>query len=323
MPPQVMADINAGNDSEAANVLYDAHLLTQLLLYQESLRRGFGPGIFQKRLGALGKGEVRRIFFAMPGFCYYFHVFNITPETRNSFFFQAFMAKTGMMQKLYENLPSGWKKALGAEISQTGMHKLEKFLQQEAAAGTTVYPQEADIFNALNLTPFEKVEVVILGQDPYHGSGQAHGLAFSVQDGVALPPSLVNIYKEIEREFGVKMPRRGDLTRWARQGVLLLNATLTVRAAQAGSHQKKGWEEFTDAVIRVLNKEGNHIVFILWGAHAQKKGIMIDRHKHLVLEGPHPSPLSAYRGFFGCGHFKKANEYLEKHGRKPIDWAGP
>jgi uracil-DNA glycosylase len=227
-----------------------------------------------------------------------------------------------MTKPLIPDIAAGWKDFLGEELSRPYMKNLESFLQKEKAAGSIIYPQESDIFHALDLTPFKKVEVVILGQDPYHGPDQAHGLSFSVRDGVKLPPSLVNIYKEIESEFGVKMPRQGDLTNWAKQGVLLLNATLTVRAKQAGSHQKKGWEEFTDAVIRILNKEGKNIVFILWGSSAQKKGAFIDRSKHLVLEGPHPSPLSAYRGFFGCGHFKKANEYLEKHGRKPIDWAG-
>ena len=200
------------------------------------------------------------------------------------------------------------------------MAALNDFLRQEKEAGHAVYPPESDIFNALALTPFAKIGVVILGQDPYHGPGQAHGLSFSVRDGVALPPSLRNIYKEIEGELGVTMPRKGDLSGWARQGVLLLNATLTVRAAQAGSHQKRGWEFFTDAVIRAVNDGREHAVFMLWGAHAQKKGAFIDRGKHLVLEAPHPSPLSAHRGFLGCGHFKQANDYLTQHGRDPIDW---
>ncbi|MDE2337579.1 MAG: uracil-DNA glycosylase, partial [Alphaproteobacteria bacterium] len=160
----------------------------------------------------------------------------------------------------------------------------------------------------------------IIGQDPYHGEGQAHGLCFSVRKGVAIPPSLINIYKEIESEYGVKMPRHGDLTGWAEQGVLLLNATLTVQKALAGSHQRKGWEEFTDAIIRAVNEKREHVVFLLWGSYAQKKGALIDRKKHLVLEAPHPSPLSAHRGFLGCGHFKCANEYLAAHGLAPIDW---
>lgn len=213
-----------------------------------------------------------------------------------------------------------WMNVIGGEFEQSYMKALKEFLRQEKTTGQTVYPKSGDIFNALNITPFDKVEVVILGQDPYHGPNQAHGLAFSVRAGVALPPSLVNIYKEIESEFGVAMPRRGDLTGWARQGVLLLNATLTVQAERAGSHQGRGWEQFTDAVIRALNDRGEHIVFMLWGAYAQKKGAFIDRHKHLVLQAPHPSPLSAHRGFLGCGHFMKANEYLAQHGRKPIDW---
>lgn len=209
---------------------------------------------------------------------------------------------------------------VGDEFNQPYMKKLQDFLQQETLAGHVIYPQSTDIFNALNSTPFDKVEVVILGQDPYHGPDQAHGLAFSVRKGIAPPPSLLNIYKEISSEFGVTMPRQGDLTQWAQQGVLLLNATLTVEAAKAGSHQKRGWEQFTDSIIRALNDRGNNIVFMLWGSYAQKKGAFIDRSKHLVLEAPHPSPLSAHRGFLGCGHFKTANAYLIQHGRKAIDW---
>jgi uracil-DNA glycosylase len=217
-------------------------------------------------------------------------------------------------------LEASWMSAVGGEFEQSYMQALKAFLAEQKAAGRTVYPKGGEIFNALNTTPFDKVEVVILGQDPYHGPDQAHGLAFSVRSGVALPPSLVNIYKEVESCLGVKMPRKGDLTGWAKQGVLLLNATLTVEAANAGSHQGKGWEKFTDAVVRALNERGEHIVFMLWGAYAQKKGAFIDRKKHLVLEAPHPSPLSAHRGFLGCGHFKKANEYLAAQGRACIDW---
>jgi uracil-DNA glycosylase len=209
---------------------------------------------------------------------------------------------------------------IGGEFEKPYIKMLQAFLQQQTATKQNIYPERDDIFNALNITPFENVKVVILGQDPYHGPGQAHGLAFSVPNGIKLPPSLVNIYKEIESEFDVKMPREGDLSGWARQGVLLLNATLTVQAAQAGSHQKRGWEEFTDAIIRALNDHSDHIAFMLWGAYAQKKGIFIDRKKHLVLEAPHPSPLSAHRGFLGCGHFKKANAYLVENGRKAIEW---
>ncbi len=214
-------------------------------------------------------------------------------------------------------LDSSWKDAVGGEFGQPYMLKLEEFLKCEKSAGHTVYPASSDIFNALNTTPFDKVEVVILGQDPYHGPDQAHGLSFSVRASVKIPPSLRNIYKEI----GGAMPKTGDLTPWAKQGVLLLNATLTVEAEKAGSHQGRGWEQFTDAIIRALNDRGEHMVFMLWGSYAQKKGAFIDRKKHLVLEAPHPSPLSAHRGFLGCGHFIKANEYLKQHGRKEIDWS--
>ena len=177
-----------------------------------------------------------------------------------------------------------------------------------------------DIFNCFKYTPFSKVKVVILGQDPYHNPGQAHGLCFSVNEGVAFPPSLQNIFNEIKSDLDTPIPDNGDLTRWANQGVLLLNATLTVRAHQAGSHQRKGWEEFTDAAIRILAEQREHLVFILWGAYAQKKGAFIDRNKHLVLTSAHPSPLSAYNGFFGNKHFSRANEYLTAHGETPINW---
>lgn len=217
-------------------------------------------------------------------------------------------------------LDPSWMTVVGTEFDQPYMKALKEFLTQEKTAGNIVYPKGDDIFNALNITAFDKVNVVILGQDPYHGPDQAHGLAFSVRAGVALPPSLKNIYKEINSEFGATMPSRGDLTGWARQGVLLLNATLTVQAANAGSHQGRGWEQFTDAIIRAVNDRGDHVVFMLWGSYAQKKGAFIDRNRHLVLEAPHPSPLSAHRGFLGCGHFKKANAYLQQHGKTPIDW---
>jgi uracil-DNA glycosylase len=230
------------------------------------------------------------------------------------------MESDQMTQNSSIKLEKSWLDVIGGEFDRPYMAKLKLFLQTEKAAGQVVYPKGDEIFNALNTTPFDKVRVVIIGQDPYHGEGQAHGLAFSVRKGVAIPPSLVNIYKEIEAEFDVKMPRSGDLTGWARQGVLLLNATLTVQRANAGSHQKKGWEEFTDAIIRAVNERHEHVVFMLWGSYAQKKGAIIDRKKHLVLEAPHPSPLSAHRGFFGCGHFKKANEYLVKHHRQPVAW---
>jgi len=184
----------------------------------------------------------------------------------------------------------------------------------------TVYPPGPCIFSAFEHCPFDKVKVVILGQDPYHGPGQAHGLCFSVNDGVPFPPSLQNIFKEIQSDLGTPIPTTGNLTRWANQGVLMLNATLTVRAHQAASHQRQGWEEFTDAAIRILAEERENLVFILWGAYAQKKGAFIDRNKHLVLASAHPSPLSAYNGFFGNKHFSRANEYLIAHGQQPIQW---
>lgn len=218
-------------------------------------------------------------------------------------------------------LDESWMNKVGGEFDKPYMQNLKAFLTAEKAVGQVVFPRGDEIFNALNTTDFDKVRVVILGQDPYHGPGQAHGLSFSVREGVALPPSLLNIYKEIAAEYGGVIPRSGDLTRWAEQGVLLLNATLTVRQAQAGSHQNKGWEEFTDAIVRAINDQRTNVVFLLWGAYAQKKGAIIDRAKHLVLSAPHPSPLSAHRGFLGCGHFKKANDYLAAHGFAPIDWA--
>lgn len=213
----------------------------------------------------------------------------------------------------------GWKSMLLTEFEKEYFLKLTDFIKNEYRK-TTVYPPGALIFNAFDACPFEKVKAVILGQDPYHGPGQAHGLCFSVREGVGYPPSLINIFREIESDLGIPRPSSGDLTRWARQGVLLLNATLTVRAHQAGSHQKKGWEEFTDYVIRVLNNEKNNIVFFLWGAYAQKKGESIDRTRHLVLESVHPSPLSASRGFFGNRHFSRCNDYLSGCGIEPIDW---
>lgn len=217
-------------------------------------------------------------------------------------------------------LDPSWMDVVGTEFEKPYMHNLKAFLVQEKAAGKVVYPKGDEIFNALNTTPFDDVRVVILGQDPYHGPNQAHGLCFSVREGVPPPPSLVNIYKEIAAEYGVAIPKTGDLTSWAKQGVLLLNATLTVQQAMAGSHQNKGWEEFTDEVVRQVNDKREHVVFMLWGSYAQKKGAMIDRSKHLVLTAPHPSPLSAHRGFLGCGHFKKANECLVAHGFAPIKW---
>ena len=217
-------------------------------------------------------------------------------------------------------LEQDWLEHLQPEFEREYMKKLKAFLQAEKDAGKIIYPANCNIFNALNITRLADIKIVIIGQDPYHGEGQAHGLSFSVPKGVRLPPSLHNIYKEIEAEYGYKMPRSGDLTGWAEQGVLLLNATLTVENAIAGSHQKKGWEEFTDAVIRIVNEKCENVVFLLWGSYAQKKGAIIDRRKHLVLESVHPSPLSAHRGFLGNGHFKKANDYLEENGKAAVDW---
>lgn len=215
------------------------------------------------------------------------------------------------------NIEEGWKQRLMCEFEKPYFKSLIEFVKSEYQT-KTIYPSGKLIFNAFDSCAFDQVKVIILGQDPYHGPGQAHGLCFSVPDGVMVPPSLVNIYKEIHSDLGIAPPRSGNLERWARQGVLLLNATLTVRAHQAGSHQGKGWEEFTDAAIKVLAEERKGLVFMLWGAYAQKKGAFIDSNKHFVLKAPHPSPLSAHRGFLGRGHFSKANEYLE--GGNKIVW---
>ena len=216
-------------------------------------------------------------------------------------------------------IEDSWKARLQDEFDKPYFAALTQFVRNEYAAGT-VYPPGREMFAAFDACPFDDVRVVILGQDPYHEPGQAHGLCFSVNDGVQFPPSLVNIFKEIESDLGRPMPSSGNLMRWAKQGVLLLNATLTVRAHQAGSHQNKGWEAFTDAVIHRLATARNHIVFILRGSYAQRKGSFIDRNRHCVLQSPHPSPLSAYRGFFGNKHFSRANAYLIANGYKPIDW---
>lgn len=213
-----------------------------------------------------------------------------------------------------------WKKHLNQEFGQPYMADLKKFLKTEMDKKKTIYPKASNFFKAFDSTPFDEVKVVILGQDPYHGPGQAHGLSFSVPQGVVVPPSLKNIYKEIEADLKVKMPKHGNLENWAKQGVLLLNATLSVEGGKAGSHQKRGWEQFTDGAIRALNDQREHLVFMLWGSYAQKKGEFIDRNKHLVLQSPHPSPLSAHRGFLGNRHFSKANEYLKQNGLAPIDW---
>lgn len=218
------------------------------------------------------------------------------------------------------NIEESWKQVLDGEFGSVYFERLAAFVRAAYAKGV-VYPPGRFIFEAFNRTPFDRVKVVILGQDPYHEPNQAHGLCFSVRKGVRVPPSLVNIYKELEQEYGESFrDRDGDLTHWADQGVLLLNATLTVAAGLAGSHQGKGWEMFTDAVVAQLNERREHLVFMLWGSSARRKGAIISRQRHLVLEAPHPSPLSASRGFFGCGHFKAANDYLAAHGLAPIRW---
>lgn len=220
-------------------------------------------------------------------------------------------------------LEPSWKEALRAEFEQPYMQQLREFLRQEYAAGKEIYPPGPLIFNALNSTPLDQVKVVILGQDPYHGPGQAHGLCFSVQPGVPTPPSLVNIYKELQRDLNLPIPAHGYLQSWAEQGVLLLNTTMTVQRGNAASHAKKGWESFTDRIIQLVSERQSNVVFLLWGAHAQSKQKLIDGTKHLVLKSVHPSPLSAYRGFIGCGHFSHANRFLQQHGMKPVEWALP
>ena len=220
-------------------------------------------------------------------------------------------------------LEDSWKSALSTEFEQPYMQRLKNFLIERKQMGKRIFPRGSEYFRALDLTPLTDVKVVILGQDPYHGAGQAHGLCFSVQPGIRIPPSLVNIYKELQADLGIVPPRHGFLEHWARQGVLLLNSVLTVEEAQAASHQGKGWETFTDAVIRKVNDDCDAVVFILWGAYAQRKAAFVDTSRHLVLKSPHPSPLSAHNGFFGCHHFSKANAFLEEHGRSPIDWQLP
>ncbi|NEO86804.1 MAG: uracil-DNA glycosylase [Spirulina sp. SIO3F2] len=218
-------------------------------------------------------------------------------------------------------LEPSWKAVLEVAFATPQMHALKQFLLAEKAAGKVIYPRGSLIFNAMNSTLFDAVKVVILGQDPYHGPGQAHGLSFSVPKGVAPPPSLVNIFREIEQDLGIKPPQHGCLQSWADQGVLLLNSVLTVEQRKAASHKGRGWEEFTDAIIDALNQRREHLVFMLWGSYAQKKGKYIDRKRHLVLTSPHPSPLSAHRGFFGNRHFSQANTYLQAQGIVPISWA--
>jgi uracil-DNA glycosylase len=221
------------------------------------------------------------------------------------------------------NLEPSWLRVLGSEFEQDYMHTLRSFLKEQKAAGKQIYPPGSLIFNALNSTPLDRVRVVILGQDPYHNPGQAHGLCFSVLPGVPPPPSLLNIYKELQRDTGFVPPSHGYLQSWAEQGVLLLNAVLTVERFKAASHQGKGWEKFTDRVVSVLNEQKEGLVFLLWGSYAQKKGQFISRDRHLVLESAHPSPLSAHRGFLGNGHFSRTNAWLQERGQKPINWQLP
>lgn len=224
-------------------------------------------------------------------------------------------------------LDESWRAPLLREFESPYMQGLKRFLQEEKAQGKRIFPKGSEYFRALDLTPLDRVKVVVLGQDPYHGEGQAHGLCFSVKPGVRTPPSLVNIYKELQSDLGLPPPRHGFLEHWARQGVLLLNTVLTVEMGMAASHQGRGWERFTDAVIRLVNDREEPAVFMLWGSHAQKKAAFVDSidrgGRHLVLKAPHPSPLSAHSGFFGCRHFSKANAFLESRGQAPIDWALP
>jgi uracil-DNA glycosylase len=220
---------------------------------------------------------------------------------------------------LLENIDDSWKKQLCSEFDKPYFLTLMRFIEAEMRE-QTIYPKSDDIFNAFAMTPFDKLKVVVLGQDPYHGENQAHGLAFSVQEGMALPPSLKNIFQEYSSDLGYAMPKSGNLTKWAEEGVFLLNAVLTVRAHEAHSHKNRGWEIFTDEVIRTISAHKEHVVFILWGKPAQAKSKLIDRSKHLILEASHPSPLSSYRGFFGSSPFSKTNAYLEANGVKEIDW---
>ena len=220
-------------------------------------------------------------------------------------------------------LEPSWKARVGDYLQRPDMQALSEFLRAELKAGKTIYPPPKKIFAALDTTPFDNVKVVIIGQDPYHGPNQAHGLCFSVMPGVAFPPSLENILKEVQSEFAFPRPDHGCLISWARQGVLLLNSVLTVERGRPESHKGKGWEGFTDAVVDHLNRERENLVFLLWGSYAQAKGKLVDGRRHLVLKAPHPSPLSAHRGFFGCGHFSKTNNWLAEHGLAPVDWRLP
>jgi uracil-DNA glycosylase len=228
-----------------------------------------------------------------------------------------------MVKQREIKLHSQWRQHIGGEFEKDYMQSLREFLIQRKQQGAVIYPPAEEWFSALNSTPFDDVRVVILGQDPYHGAGQAHGLCFSVRPDVKVPPSLVNIYKEIQSDLSIDTPNHGCLSSWAKQGVLLLNATLTVEHANAGAHQGKGWEQFTDHIIQTINDRRDGVVFMLWGSYAQKKSAMIDASRHLILKSVHPSPLSAYRGFFGCGHFSAANSYMQQQGLEPINWQLP
>ena len=220
-------------------------------------------------------------------------------------------------------LAESWKSRLLPEFHKPYMQELKSFLVQEIQLNKCIYPRPEEYFSAFSASPFEDVKVVILGQDPYHGPNQAHGLCFSVRPSAPMPPSLINIFKELKSDLGIALPQHGCLASWAKQGILLLNATLTVEAGRAGSHQNKGWELFTDKAIHLLNKEKQNLVFLLWGSFAQKKAGFVDENRHLVLKAPHPSPFSADRGFFGCAHFSKTNAYLKAHGKTEIDWQVP
>ncbi len=228
-----------------------------------------------------------------------------------------------VMENSNLEIEPGWKQALGLEFQQDYMQQLRQFLVQQKAERKTIFPHSSDWFNALNFTPLDQVKVVVLGQDPYHGPDQAHGLCFSVRPGIRVPPSLVNIYKELQSDLNIAPVNHGYLESWARQGVLLLNSVLTVEQARAGSHQGRGWEQFTDRIIHILNDQHDGLVFMLWGSYAQKKGAFIDRNRHCVLTAPHPSPLSAHRGFLGCRHFSQANSYLQEKGISPVNWQLP
>lgn len=228
-----------------------------------------------------------------------------------------------MSEEVRIQLEPSWKARVGDWLLRPEMRELSAFLRQRKTAGAHIFPPGPQIFAAFDATPFDQVKVVVLGQDPYHGFGQAHGLCFSVQPGVPVPPSLLNIYKEIETDLGLPRPDHGCLLPWAQRGVLLLNAVLTVEEGKAGAHQGRGWEGFTDHVVDVLNREREGLVFLLWGSYAQAKGKVIDPRRHKVLKAPHPSPLSAHRGFLGCGHFSAANEYLRRRGLEPVDWRLP